>query len=50
MADDNRKAREELGFTVRPLDETLHRAVAWFVAHGHVRPEAVPASLRDAAG
>ena len=47
---DNRKAREELGFTVRPLDETLHRAVAWFVAHGHVRPEAVPASLRDAAG
>jgi hypothetical protein len=33
---DNRKAREELGFTVRPLDETLRRAAAWFAANGYL--------------
>jgi len=44
---DNRKAREELGFTVRPLDETLRRAVEWFVAHGQIRPGAVPPGLRS---
>jgi dihydroflavonol-4-reductase len=44
---DNRKAREELGFTVRPLDETLRRAVEWFVTHGQVKPDAVPPGLRD---
>ena len=46
---DNRKAREELGFTVRPLDETLRRAVEWFVAHGHVKPGKVPPGLRAGA-
>lgn len=40
---DNRKAREELGFQVRPLAETLRRAVEWFVAHGHVKPSAAAA-------
>lgn len=33
---DNRKAREELGFTVRPLAETLRRAAEWFAAHGYL--------------
>ena len=41
---DNTKAREALGFTVRPLDETLRRAVEWFVAHHQIRPEAERAS------
>ena len=45
---DHRKAREELGFSVRPLAETLHRAVDWFVAHGHVRPGAAAALARRA--
>ncbi len=40
---DNRKAREELGFTTRPLPETLRRAVEWFIAHGHIRPAAAAA-------
>ncbi len=40
---DNRKAREELGFTVRPLAETLRRAVEWFVAHGDIKPAAAAA-------
>ncbi|MBL8972627.1 MAG: NAD-dependent epimerase/dehydratase family protein [Myxococcales bacterium] len=40
---DNRKAREELGFTVRPLAETLRRSVQWFIDHGHVRAAAAPA-------
>ncbi|HEY0133821.1 MAG TPA: NAD-dependent epimerase/dehydratase family protein [Nannocystis sp.] len=44
---DHGKARDELGFTVRPLAETLHRAVDWFVAHGHVHPGAA-ALGRDA--
>lgn len=30
------KARAELGLSVRPLDETLRDAVAWFVAHGYI--------------
>lgn len=33
---DNRKAREELGFAVRPLDETLRRAAEWFRANGYL--------------
>lgn len=33
---DNRKAREELGFTTRPLEDTLRRAVAWFRASGYL--------------
>jgi dihydroflavonol-4-reductase len=32
----NDKARAELGYTVRPLDETLQRAAAWFREHGYV--------------
>ncbi|HEY8376125.1 MAG TPA: NAD-dependent epimerase/dehydratase family protein [Nannocystis sp.] len=33
---DNRKAREELGFHVRPLEETLRRAADWFRANGYL--------------
>lgn len=33
---DNRKAREELGFTTRPLEETLRRAAEWFRANGYL--------------
>lgn len=44
---DNRKAREELGFEVRPLAETLRRAVQWFIDHGHVRAAAAPAITAD---
>jgi len=33
---DAAKARRELGLTVRPLEESLHDALAWFVAHGHI--------------
>jgi hypothetical protein len=40
---DNRKAREELGFTVRPLAETLRRAVEWFAMHGYIERAALPA-------
>lgn len=40
---DNTKARDELGFTARPLDETLRRAVGWFVAHGYVTAKAAAA-------
>lgn len=39
---DNRKAREELGFTTRPLAESLRRAVEWFGAHGYVDQAALP--------
>lgn len=40
---DHSKASEELGYQVRPLAETLRRAVEWFVAHGHVRLPAATA-------
>lgn len=30
------KARRELGLTVRPLEETLRDALAWFVANGYI--------------
>ena len=33
---DNSKACRELGFSVRPVEETLQRAVDWFVAQGYV--------------
>lgn len=33
---DNRKAREELGFTTRPLEDTLRRAAAWFRDNGYL--------------
>lgn len=29
------KARRELGFTTRPLEETLRDEVAWFIEHGY---------------
>lgn len=33
---DHRKAREELGYQIRPLDETLRRAAAWFRDNGYL--------------
>lgn len=33
---DNRKAREQIGYTVRPLDETLRRAAQWFADSGYL--------------
>lgn len=35
------KARNELGLTVRPLEQTLYDALAWFVAHGYITKPAV---------
>jgi dihydroflavonol-4-reductase len=32
------RAKRELGYVVRPLDETLADAWAWFVQHGYVKP------------
>ena len=48
---DAAKARKELGLTVRPIDDSLRDAVAWFAANGYLPasaralspPEAVPA-------
>lgn len=33
------KARRDLGLTARPFDETLRDSVAWFRAHGYLKPE-----------
>lgn len=38
---DASKARRELGLTVRPLEETLRDALAWFVANGYIDTPAV---------
>ena len=43
---DNRKAREELGFTVRPLADSLQRAVEWFGVHGYIDQGALPAPAK----
>jgi dihydroflavonol-4-reductase len=34
------KARRELGLTVRPLEESLRDAVAWFFEHGYIASKA----------
>lgn len=41
---DHRKSEDELGLLFRPLEDTLHDEVAWFVAQGML-----PASVRSAA-
>lgn len=39
---DASKARRELGLQVRPIEETIHDALAWFVEHGYITdPELV---------
>lgn len=39
----NRKATQELGLTLTPLEECLKKAVRWFHAHGYIRrPIRVP--------
>jgi len=37
MRFDNTKARQDLGFTVRPLEDSLTDAIAWFAENGHLR-------------
>jgi len=37
MTVSNQKAREELGLEFRPLDDSIRRAVDWFVEHGYVK-------------
>ena len=34
---DNRKSREHLGLTYRPIEQAIHEAVAWLEAHGRLR-------------
>ncbi len=41
MSFDDRRARDELGYTSRPAGEALTRAARWFVGSGAVRPERV---------
>lgn len=42
---DSSKAREELGLTVRPLEQTLRDAVVWFAAHGYIKQAQVEAKF-----
>lgn len=42
---DASKARRELGLTVRPIEETLRDAIAWFVQHGYITDRAVVARM-----
>ncbi len=39
-----RRAEEELGYTYRPLEETVAEAWDWFVAHGYARDRRRPAA------
>lgn len=43
---DASKARRELGLTVRPIEETLRDALAWFVRNGYITEPAVVEALR----
>lgn len=43
---DASKARHELGLTVRPIEETLRDAIAWFVEHGYITDAEVIESVR----
>lgn len=43
---DASKARRELGLTVRPVEETLLDAIAWFVQHGYITDAAVTARMQ----
>ena len=43
---DASKARHELGLQVRPLEETIHDALAWFVEHGYITDAELVARFR----
>lgn len=43
---DASKARHELGLTVRPIEETLRDAIAWFVEHEYITDAEVIESVR----
>ncbi|HEX6590761.1 MAG TPA: NAD-dependent epimerase/dehydratase family protein [Moraxellaceae bacterium] len=43
---DASKARHELGLTVRPIEETLRDAIAWFVQHGYITDAAVVEAMQ----
>ena len=32
------RAKHELGYTFRPLEDTVQDAWEWFVGHGYVKP------------
>ena len=36
---DSSKAKEELGYTIRPYEETIHDMVEWLLAEGIIKPE-----------
>ena len=38
---DSARARAELGYTTRPLEETLADTVEWFIRNGHVDPSRI---------
>lgn len=44
---DASKARRELGLTVRPIEETLRDAIAWFVKNGYITDRAVVARVPE---
>lgn len=43
------KARNELGLTVRPLEQTLHDSLEWFVQNGYISRAAVVKRFKKAA-
>lgn len=43
------KARNELGLTVRPLEQTLHDSLQWFVNNGYIKKAAVVKRFKKAA-
>src|SRR5207249_1801435 len=45
---DAAKARRDLGLTVRPLEQTLRDALAWFVEHGYIKDKDVVAQFHQA--
>ena len=36
---DSSKAKEELGYTTRPYEETIHDQVQWLLREGIIKPE-----------
>jgi dihydroflavonol-4-reductase len=46
LAADASKARRELGWSPRPLDEAIRDALVWFSRQGYVRNGAARAAIR----
>lgn len=47
---DSSRARDELGFTVRPLEETIAASAAWYRANGFIRATAATAATSTSTG